>query len=78
VRRVLGERHRLNVYVVVYLRDAFLVVLDYGIYGTYFFGNEAADVVGRLELRVARVVAAKLCTVNGWSAVPIGERLRLR
>ena len=57
MRRVIGERHRLDVYVVMHLRDALLVVLDYGIYSTYFFGNEAADIVGRAKLRVTRVVA---------------------
>lgn len=73
---VVREGHRLHVYVVPHLRDAFSIVPDYCRYGTHIFSKEAADVVARAKLRVTRIVAAQLRAVNGWSAVSIGERLR--
>lgn len=73
---VVGERYRLDVYIVSYLRDAFPVVLDYCSCGPHVLGDEAANIVGRVELCVTWVVIAQIRAVYGWPAVPISEGLR--
>lgn len=73
---VAGDRYRLDIYVVVNLRNAFFVVLDYGGYGPHVLCNETADVFGRAELRVAWIMVAQLRAIHGWSSVTIGKSLR--